>query len=424
MRRLVLLIAVLVPACNANPSDEPSISDAGSPPPSLVVMSGERSPTPCACAYVWEKRFGNTSNGQVVVPGLATDTAGGVLAFGDFLDAADLGDGAVTPAGGGTDLFLTRLDASGRHLWSKHFGDAKGQRATTVALADDGSTFLSGDFQGSLDFGAGPLVSVPQPGGAPTAFFAKLDAEGKPIWSKVLAGKPSGTVTVESTAIRGSELLIAGTFSGTVDFGGGALTSAGTSSYDTSLFVAKLTTNGDHVWSKSFEPKSDKISGSFGLHIPSVGLDAKGNAVLAGTFENNIDFGGGMLSPSSVVPDAVDDSFVVKLDTMGNHVWSKQLRHPRPDAITSAVVSAAGDVFIAGQRTHDEGEKAGIFLMRFDSAGAAQWARRFRGYFGTGPKIAIDQSGRLGMTGEYLPALVHRGRAGRPILLPRSRDVT
>jgi hypothetical protein len=70
--------------------------------------------------------------------------------------------------------FVAKLDGSGNHVWSKGFGTF----AVGFGVATDAATnvFFTGYFQGTIDFGSGPLVGRnPVNGGnAFNVFLAKL----------------------------------------------------------------------------------------------------------------------------------------------------------------------------------------------------------------------------------------------------------
>ena len=85
---------------------------------------------------------------------------------------------------------------------------------------------------GQVDFGTGPLASA----GGSDVFLAKFKSLGTPVWSKRFGDAQSQT-GVGVAADASSNILMAGDFSGSLDFGGGlSLTSAGGSD----VFVAKF----------------------------------------------------------------------------------------------------------------------------------------------------------------------------------------
>ncbi|APR82565.1 Hypothetical protein A7982_07914 [Minicystis rosea] len=162
------------------------------------------------------------------IRGVAADGAGNVLLVGTFFDSIDLGGGLLTSAGG-QDIFVAKLDASGKHLRSKRFGDAGEPTGVSIAADSADNAIVAGFFGGSLDFGGGLLVSSGSPA---SIFVAKLAADGSHIWSEAFDSGGAADIVVD----HGRNLLITGNFSGAVDFGGGPLASAG----GQDIFLTKL----------------------------------------------------------------------------------------------------------------------------------------------------------------------------------------
>jgi hypothetical protein len=111
---------------------------------------------------------------------------------------------------------------------------------------------------------------------------AKLAPDGSHLWSKRF-GSTGGDVGNFVTVDSGGNVLVTGYFQGAVDFGGGALTSAGKND----IFLTKLSSvDGSHLWSRSFGSTED----DFGYGLAVDGVD---NVLLAGSFKITVDFGGG-----------------------------------------------------------------------------------------------------------------------------------
>jgi hypothetical protein len=168
--------------------------------------------------HLWSKRFGDAAIQSGT--GVALDAAGSIILTGSFGGVTDFGGGALTALG--IDVFVARFDPSGGHRWSKRFGDPSAQQATGVATDIGGNVLLTGFFVGSLDFGGAPLAST----GVYDAYVAKLDSAGATLWSKRFGGTGAAygiSVATDSAA----NVVSAGHFSSTVDYGGGSLTSAG-----------------------------------------------------------------------------------------------------------------------------------------------------------------------------------------------------
>ena len=178
--------------------------------------------------HLWSKRFGGTSFDFGT--SVAVDSAGNVLVTGEFNGTADFGGGGLTSAGN-TDIFVAKYDAAGNHLWSKRFGGTNYDYGYSVAVDSAGKVLVTGYFSGTADFGGGGLTSA----GQFDIFVAKYDAAANHLWSKRFgeAGSDAGnSVAVDS----GGNVLVTGSFEDTVDFGGGGLTSAGFAD----IFVAKF----------------------------------------------------------------------------------------------------------------------------------------------------------------------------------------
>ncbi|MBI4699924.1 MAG: hypothetical protein HY744_01955 [Deltaproteobacteria bacterium] len=235
--------------------------------------------------HLWSKPFGDAA-GQAGF-GVVSAADGAVLLAGYFMGAVDFGGGSLTSAGL-WDMFVTKLDKDGKHLWSKRFGDASYDYGYGITAAADGGVLLSGSFQGTVDFGGGPLTSADA-----GIFVARFDSDGTHLWSKRFG---TGVGRAIASSANGT-VLLTGYFTGSADFGGGTLTSAG--SYD--IFVAKFDKDGNHLWSKRIGDPSDQ-------HGYAIAVDASGAVLLTGAFKGSADFGGGPLTSAGDW-----DIFVAKL---------------------------------------------------------------------------------------------------------------
>lgn len=149
----------------------------------------------------------------------------------------DLGGGLLGSAGWG-DIFLAQFDAEGNHLWSRRAGDPGHQEVRAIASAPDGGLVIAGGLEGSVDLGAGPLISA----GTRDAFVALLANNGEATWSHRY-GDNNVQSSLAVKVDKDGGILLAGDFQSAIDLGGGPLDpSAG-------LFIAGLGADGSHVWS-------------------------------------------------------------------------------------------------------------------------------------------------------------------------------
>jgi hypothetical protein len=118
-------------------------------------------------AHLWSQRFGDVADQTYFAA--AVDGADNIVLAGSLQGIVSFGGNALMDAGAG-DVFVTKLAPSGAHVWSKRFGDAGAQMAWDVATDSRGNIALVGEFEGTIDFGGGPLVSA----GGSDLFVAKL----------------------------------------------------------------------------------------------------------------------------------------------------------------------------------------------------------------------------------------------------------
>ncbi|MEC9473533.1 MAG: SBBP repeat-containing protein, partial [Actinomycetota bacterium] len=248
-------------------------------------------------AHQWTTTFGNISGDQGY--GVAVDSSGNVYATGVFGNTVNFGAGNVTAAGN-SDVFVTKLNSSGVHQWTTTFGGTGVDYSYGVAVDGDSNVYTTGWFYGTVDFGAGNVTSA----GQADVFVTKLNAAGAHQWTTTFGG--TGVDHGWSVAVDGSgNVYTTGRFEGTVDFGAGNVTSAG--SHD--VFVTKLNSAGAHQWTTTF----GGTGADYGL---GVAADGSGNVHGAGNFIGTVDFGAGDVTS---VGGAID-GFVVKLNSAGQAV--------------------------------------------------------------------------------------------------------
>ena len=139
------------------------------------------------------------------------------------------------PAVGTADAFVAALDLNGNAQWANHhFGDNMTTFKSLQILEEPGAddVYLSGALDGKATI-AGVSHDT---GTTPTAFAAKYDAMGTPLWSRVLPTVGAGSSASESAIGPDDKVLLVGGFSGDIDLGDQMATSL--SQYDG--FAVKL----------------------------------------------------------------------------------------------------------------------------------------------------------------------------------------
>lgn len=317
---------------------------------------------PAPATHLWSACFGDADS--QISSAIAVDVSGNMIVAGYFEGAIDLGGGPLTCVSS-SDVFVAKFGPDGTHLWSKSFGPIGLQAHHAVAVDDAGNVIIAGKLNGSVDFGGGALVAA----GEGDAYIAKFSPDGAHVWSRRFGDSSQQYVQAVDVDDAG-QVIIAGTMWGTIDFGGGPLTSAG----DGDVFVAKLTSDGAHLWSRRMGDPNYQLA-------TSIAVDHSGNVAVAGTFIGQIDFGGGPLTSAGYF-----DIFLAKLGSTGEHLWSKSFGDADMQVTAVTAVDDLGNVVLAGafdgRMEFDGGGlvSAGgrdIFVAKFGPEGDYLWRARY-----------------------------------------------
>jgi hypothetical protein len=335
--------------------------------------------------HIWSQRYGD-SDFQYSW-GVATDEIGCVVAVGQYSGTIDFGGGPL-PSAGNTDIFIAKFDSNGNHLWSHNFGDISEQRAWAVAIDQNRNIITTGWIQGTVDFGGGPLaVSA-----VSSAFLAKFGPDGNHLWSDhygISDQNEGRRVAVD----QAGNVIVTGRTQGQIDFGGGVMTTAG--GYD--AFLTKFNPDGAYLWSRQFGDPG-------GQNGMDVATDLLGNVIATGEFQGTVDFGGGPLSAG-----AASDMYVAKFNPTGGHIWSKNFADfIIPLALT---VDELGSVVLTGQQFGDAdfggGPLPGLdgsdsFLVELDSSGNHVWSTLLgTGSAEYGTDVAFQGDANIVLLGQF-----------------------
>jgi hypothetical protein len=179
--------------------------------------------------------FGGTSND--LGDGVAVDSSGNVYTTGRFAGTVNFGAGNVVSAGN-YDVFVTKLNASGTHQWTTKLGGTGSDGGYEVAVDSSGNVYTTGYFNGTVNFGGTNVTSA----GSTDVFVTKLNASGVHQWTTTFGGTGADYgygVAVDSSG----NVYTTGYFSGTVNFGAGNVVSAGI----LDVFVTKMNASGQLI---------------------------------------------------------------------------------------------------------------------------------------------------------------------------------
>ena len=273
---------------------------------------------------VWAHHYGGID--VDAVDAIAVSPQGDIVVAGVFRQTITLG-GNVHKSTGGADIFLFKLDAMGKLLWSRSIGSYGLDYARDVAIVAQGGIILSGEFSGTLRFRGQTLVS----NGDRDVFLGRFDSAGNHIWSKGFGG-PFPELAFGLAVDSGGHIVVSGSYFHEINFGGPTHRSAG----ESDIFLARFAYDGSYLWSKSFgEHRKDSGLG--------VATDGFGNIVFTGFFQEKVTFGQRVL-----VSAGNKDIFVAKLAPTGKLLWSQRFGARDHDQGRAITLNQKGETIVVG----------------------------------------------------------------------------
>jgi len=263
----------------------------------------------------WRRNYGGLRNEKV--NDLISTKDGGYLAVGS----------TQTYGKGEEDIWLLKLNSSGRKQWAKSYGGEKQDIALRIIELQDGHFVLAG-FTQSKGIGKGDV------------WLLKVDAEGSQVWDKTIGGEEwdVGMDVVESSP---NQLIVAG-YSQSFNEAKAA-----------DGWVAQIDISTDSIlWTQTFGGEQTDI-------FTNIIASKDGNFVLAG---NTKSFGNG-----------AEDVWMLKMNGEGKKIWQKTVGGKNKDIANNLLETSKGNYTAVGQ-TASAGEGAeDAWLFSLDQSGRFLW---------------------------------------------------
>lgn len=274
--------------------------------------------------FVWANSYG-TSSGSMWHYGLVVDSSGSNYTYG-YYEGSLVYDpqnsvNSVSPFWWYSDAYVHKLDPNGQFEWIKSWGANATDGIQMMKLDEDQNFYVVGFYSDSTDVDPGPgTVIVNESAIGHGYYLAKYDSDFNFLWVKPYEG--SATVNPSYLTLNASdEITITGRYNGVLDFDLGPGTATENSDYY-DLFTQVLDRSGNYKWHHT-------ISGP-GIEANGVCVvDSRKNRYISGSFESTMDFNpGGIPNIIEFTPQPANytDSYIMKLDSLGNQVWTKAIQ--------------------------------------------------------------------------------------------------
>lgn len=218
-------------------------------------------------------------------------------AVGVFSSKVKIGTGSspvwLSKSGGGDDIFIVKMDATGKVVDSRVIGGA-GKDSPVRAVISGGELWLAGEFEGQLSFSGSHIITSK---GGRDVFVARFAVSDLSTLDAMNFGATTDEDLGGFDVSLNGEFAITGSIRSAHNFGGGPLTWVGGEDF----FLARFSKTGveQSSWIEG------GTSGERGLSAAYLGQSLYVGGQYASTY--NIDFGNGPLP----TPPSQTDAFVV-----------------------------------------------------------------------------------------------------------------
>ena len=271
----------------------------------------------------WSKEFGNNSpdQGNKVIQ---TQDGGYAVV------------GTVAITSGNKDIFVVKMDAKGKVLWSRHFGGGSADEGQSIIELPDASLVILGS---TSSFGAGNF----------DVYLIKTDAFGRPRWVQTYGG---------FDADRGFDLAA------TND--GGIIVTGSTANFGATkqdAFLLKVDEAGAQQWFVIY----DDFTSFARNEGRAVAVTPDSGYVLVGL-------------TNSGAPFPLYDIFVVKTDLNGNRLWSSNYDFSSSDEAYAVQISNDRNILISGKTYLNHAlNDYEMVLLKINLNGGLLWTRTYGG---------------------------------------------
>ena len=313
----------------------------------------------------WKKTYGGSGD-DFANRAIQTNDGGYI-----FIGYTTSNDGDVSSNHGEGDLWIVKLTSNGNISWQKCYGGTGDEYAYYGIIQTDDGGYAAIGSSASNDGDANNNH------GGYDVLVLKLGRNGNVQWTKTYGGSQDdyGNLIVQNS--DGTYTISADTYSNDGNIG----SNHGDGTLDT--WVSRLNRNGNIIWKKSLGGSDDEFNGSL--------ITTHDGDVLVGDYAGSHD--GDVKGNHGVIPDG-GDMWLVKINAGGNIIWTKTLGGGNgsstidfPDDEVALFLSETpnGEFLVAGGATSSDGDltvnRGGddAWVLKLNTFGNIIWQKSFGG---------------------------------------------
>ncbi len=404
----VAVMVLLLGGCRApfEPDTGPIIVTPGTTAPSIPFKVG--------------------SSGPDFARAVATDGSDNAYVAGYFTGTADFdptSGAAGRTAIGSTDISVAKYSASGALAWVYSFGGTDTDTPYDIKLGAGGAVFVAG----AVSRGAVCSGKVVPNAGGHDILLMRLNSAGLCDWALGIGG--TGEDEAHAILIEPSgDVVITGSFSGTVDFDPSDSTAVLVSRGGRDAFVARYSADGTFRNVTQFGGFEDDAGNA-------IARTAEGDLIIGGEFRGVATFGS-PLAPLLLTSAGDADFFVARITSQFGLQWGFRGGGAGVDLVglNSLAIDNLGRIWVAGTFTgvaDVDGSPAAvvvtsqgqsdIFLARYDGTGA--WAGVAKDIGGAGSEgvdnLVLDGANNLYLAGWFQGSADFDPSAGTKVVVAK-----
>jgi len=278
---------------------------------------------------------------------------------------------------GGSDAFISRYTSDGTRQWTRLLGTSSNDAATSIVAAADGTLYVAGGTQRSLDGNPNTLDGQTHYGSS-DAFISKFTSDGTMQWIRLLGTSSSDYATGISTAADASIYIVGVTFG---DLDGQTHRGRG------DAFISRYTSDGTRQWTQLLGTSSQD-------YASSISTAADGSIYVTGWTTGDLD---------GQTKNGYGDAFISKYNSNGSKQWTRLLGTASINAEEATSISTApdGSLYVTGITYGDlDGQTnngyGDVFLSKYTSDGSREWTR----LLGSSSLYSYDHANSVNITAD------------------------
>ena len=289
----------------------------------------------------WQRLINTNSSEQI---GIGLDNSNNVYVVGD----------TDVSSQGSLDFHITKFNSSGTEIWQRGLGGSGIEQFFGHSTTDSsGNTY-----------GIGYTTSAGQ--GTFAQYLVKWNSSGTVQWQRTLSmsGQHAGhDVALDSS---GNVYMCGESDLGTLN--------------NTSLTLAKWTSNGTHQWTRYLR------GSSYGEYGYGVAVDSSDNIYVCGS--------------TSSVGAGSNDLLLVKYNSSGTVQWRRTLGGSGSDEGKGVAVDSSDNIYVCGTTRSTSNGNRYMMIAKYNSSGTLQWQNTLGGSNrDEGEHIEVDSSDNIYVVG-------------------------